>query len=390
MSSKIKGILSLPGGAKSYVATMRKILEKVNRENPSMDQLVSWFKHEYGLSGDRYPPGYIRVVKRCLGFLEKVDGRLKITSAARQFLTTQDNKLVLDILRERVLGFEEILSMLADGRRLKLEEVHTGLLEKCNVDWKSRNQTSFRLNWLSSLGYVNKEHKKYYLTDRGLEAIEGKEKLPPPTPPTPIDDYIKHAEALIERLPTMSERNTISALIGPLLKDVLGWNIRDPGEVQMEYPIRIGEKTEYVDIALKINNKPVVFIEAKSVDTPLRNHLAEQPIRYANAEGVSWCVLMNGRELRVYNAFWKIKGIERKMLFKLLIDELKEKTDKLLLLSRDNVISGKLDEEGEFEHAKRMTLEWLKQKENSVVKGIMELDPSLKENSVRRVLRKIF
>ena len=77
------------------------------------------------------------------------------------------------------------------------------------------------------------------------------------------------------------------------------------------------------------------------------------------------------------------------MLFKLLIGELKEKTDKLLLLSRDNVISGRLDEEGEFEHAKRMTLEWLKQKEKSIVKSIMELDPSLKEDSVRRVLRKI-
>jgi len=157
----------------------------------------------------------------------------------------------------------------------------------------------------------------------------------------------------------------------------------------MEYPIRIGERTEYVDIALKINNRSVVFIEAKSVDTPLRNHLAEQPIRYANAEGVSWCVLMNGRELKVYNAFWKIKGIERKMLLKLSIDELKEKTDKLLLLSKENVISGKLDEKGEFEHAKRITSEWLKQKENSIVKGIMELDPSLKEEYIRRVLRKI-
>lgn len=266
---------------------------------------------------------------------------------------------------------------------MKLDEVHKGLLEKCDVHWESSAQALWRLNWLLSLGYVNKEHGKYYLTQKQPEGP-----TPPPSP-MPIDGYIKHAEALIERYPTMNEPNTISTLIIPLLKDVLGWNIRDPGEVQMEYPIRIGERTEYVDIALKINNRPVVFIEAKSVDTPLRDHLAEQPIRYANAEGVSWCVLMSGRELKVYNAFWKIKGIERKMLLKLSIDELKEKNDKLLLLSKDNVISGKLDEKGEFEHAKRITSEWLKQKENSIVKGIMELDPSLKEDYVRRVLRKI-
>ena len=381
MSSKVKGIWPLPGGAKSYVATTRKILEKVKSENPTMDQLAAWLKHEYGLSGGT-PTGYIRIVKRCLGFLEKVNDHIKITSAAREFLTTQDNKLVLDILRERVLGFEEILSMLADGRRLALEEIHRGLLEKCNVNWATHNQAYWRLNWLASLGYVNKEHGKYYLTEKQPVAPT------PPSPPTPIDDYIKHADALIERHPRMSEANTVSALIVPLL-EVLGWNIRDPDEVQMEYPIRIGEKTEYVDIALKINNRPVVFIEAKSVDTPLRDHLAEQPIKYANAEGVSWCVLINGGELRLYNAFWKIRGIERKMLFKLLIAQLKEKTNKLMLLSKDNVISGKLDEEGEFEHAKRITSEWLKQKENSIVKGIIELDPSLREDFVRRVLRKI-
>jgi len=39
--------------------------------------------------------------------------------------------------------------------------------------------------------------------------------------------------------------------------------------------------------------------------------------------------------------------------------------------------------------SKRITLEWLKRKENSIVTSIMELDPSLNEDSVRRVLKKI-
>jgi len=246
-----------------------------------------------------------------------------------------------------------------------------------------------RLNWLLSLGVIAKEYGKFRLTGKDLVTVgNGGRKLPPVTAPTPIDDYVNHAKPLIEKHPTMSESNTVSTLIEPLL-EVLGWNMRDFDEVQREYPIRIGEKTEYVDIALKVDNRPVVFIEAKSVSTPLRSHLAQQPIRYANAEGVSWCVLMNGREFKVYNAFWKIKGMERKMLFKLLIDEFRAKTDKLLLLSKSNVISGKLDAEGAFEQAKRITLEWLKQKENTIVKSIKELDPSLDEEYVRRVLRKM-
>jgi len=238
----------------------------------------------------------------------------------------------------------------------------------------------YRLNWLISLGYVGKEHGKYYLIEKGPIRAH--------PPLTPIDDYIKYAESLIKKHPTMSELNTISTLIEPLL-EVSGWNTRDPDEVQRGYPIRIGEKTEYVDIALKINNRPVVFIEAKTVDTTLHDHLAEQPIKYANAEGVSWCVLTNGREWRVYNAFWKIKGIEQKMLFKLSIDEFKEKIDRLELLSKEALISGKLNEDGELEHARRIISEWLRQKENNLIKGIIELDPSLKEEYVRRILRKI-
>lgn len=382
LSSKIKGIWPLPGGTKNYVVTTKKILKKVESENLTMNDLATWLKQEYGLKGDT-AHAYLRIVKRCLGFLEKAGNHIKITSIAREFLTTNDNKLVLDSLQKRVLGFDVILSMLSDGEKMTLEEIHRGLLEKCNVNWQSLNQTYWRLNWLTSSGYVDKDHGKYYLTEKQHPLH------PSPPPPNAIDDYLKHAQALLKKHGKMSELDTISTLIEPLLKDVLKWNIRDPDEVQREYPIRIGEKTEYVDIALKIDNRPVVFIEAKSVDVPLRNHLAVQPIRYANADGVSWCVLVNGRELRVYNAFWKIKGIESKMLFKLLIDDFKEKSGKLKLLSKESLASGKLDEEGEFEHAKRIISEWLKQKENSIVKSIVELDPSLKEECLRQVIRKL-
>lgn len=382
LPSKIKGIWPLPGGTKNYVVTTKNILEKVESEKLTMNDLAAWLKQKYDLKGDT-AHAYLRIVKRCLGFLEKSGNHVKITSIAREFLTTNDNKLVLDSLQKRVLGFDVILSMLSDGKKMTLEEIHRGLLEKCNVNWQSLNQTYWRLNWLTSSGYVDKDQRKYYLTE--------KQHTPPPSP-TPlnaIDGYLKHAQTLLKKHGKMSELDTISTLITPLLQDVLGWDIRDPDEVQREYPIRIGEKTEYVDIALKLDNRPVVFIEAKSIDVPLRNHLAVQPIRYANADGVSWCVLVNGRELRIYNAFWKIKGIDRKMLFKLSIDDFKEKIDRLKLLSKESLASGKLDEEGEFEHAKRILSEWLEQNENNIAKSIIKLDPSLKEECLRQVIRKL-
>jgi len=388
-SEKLKGIWPLYGGKRNYVLTLRKVLERIDQENPTMDQLISWLKTEYKGSSDTVPFSVLRVVSKILRFMENVGGRVKLTPSGQEFLKTGQDRLILDALRKQVLGFEEIIAILTERPELTLTEIHKELLQRCNLDWTTTTQTMIRLNWLESLGLVDEQYGKYRLSGKHPETGEGKKMETPPlgTPPTPIDDHIKHAKMLIEKHPSMSEANTISTLIEPLL-EALGWRIRDPDEVQRGYPIRIGDRTEYVDIALKISDRPAIFIEAKAVDISLQDHLAEQPIKYANAEGVSWCVLTNGRELGVYNAFWKIKGIEQKRLFKLSITDIGDKTEKLLLLSKNSLISGKLDEEGGFEHAKRIIFEWLRQKEMDLVKDIMKLDPSLKEDYVRRALRK--
>lgn len=388
---KLRGIWPLPGGIRSYVVTLRKILAKVDGENLTTDEFASWLRNEYGLSGARSPYGYLRVVESCLGFLHKEDGFLKLTSKAEEFLKTGNRKLVFDALRSHILGFDEIISMLAESERLDLLEVHKALIEKCKVNWQKTNQAMWRMNWLMSLGYVDKRHRKYFLTQEGLKAVAGKERArvqQPLTITTPMEEYINHATVLIKKHPKMSESNTISTLIDPLL-EVLGWDIRDLDEVHREYPVRVGRKTEYVDIALKIQNKPVVFVEAKSVGTDLHAHLSEQPIKYANMEGVNWCILTNGKELRLYNAFWKIRGVENKMFFRLSINEFRDHIEKLQLLSRESLESGRLDEEAEVEHAKRVILEWLKEKENSIAKEIIKQHPSLKEEYVKHTLNKL-
>ena len=286
-SDKLKGIWPLYGGKKNYVLTLRKVLGKISEENPTKDQLASWFKSEYGGSSDTVPYAELRVISKCLGFTQEIGGRVTLTSQGDEFLRTGENRLVLEALQKRVLGFEEILSMLAESRELSMAEIHKRLVEKFNLDWRTTTQPMFRLYWLLSLGLVVEEHGKYRLTGKSLVSEKPeKGEQPPLPPPTALDNFIKHATALIEKHPAMSEANTISTLVEPLL-EVLGWNIRDPGEVQRGYQVRIGDKMEYVDIALKINNRPIIFIEAKAVDTSLQDHLAEQPIKYANAEGVS-------------------------------------------------------------------------------------------------------
>jgi len=84
-SERLKGIWPLPGGWNSYVQTLKKILEKVDKENPTTTEMVSWLKDEYGLSGKTSPFGYLRVVKACLGFWKKLAVDLKSRRQSARF-----------------------------------------------------------------------------------------------------------------------------------------------------------------------------------------------------------------------------------------------------------------------------------------------------------------
>ena len=152
---------------------------------------------------------------------------------------------------------------------------------------------------------------------------------------------VKRVIELVRKHPQMSEANTIATLIEPLL-EILGWNTRDLDEVQREHPIPGGKGTERADIALKIRGRSKVLIEAKPAGMDLEDSLAKQLINYAIIGNVDWCVLANGRELRVYNAYWKVEGIQQRPLFKLAVNEHGEKRDKLWLLSKESVIIARL------------------------------------------------
>ncbi|MCP4712546.1 MAG: hypothetical protein GY869_28305, partial [Planctomycetes bacterium] len=90
---------------------------------------------------------------------------------------------------------------------------------------------------------------------------------------------------------SLKETPTRTIIIDPLLQ-ALGWDVRDPDEVQLEYPTIDGK---FVDYALKINRKPVLLVEAKALDDPLNDVKATtQVVGYAANDGIVWCILTNG------------------------------------------------------------------------------------------------
>ena len=145
---------------------------------------------------------------------------------------------------------------------------------------------------------------------------------------------------LVSQEPFMKEANVKLRIVQPLLS-ALEWDVTG-GEVEMERTVRVGSKSPAVDFALIADGKPVVFIETKSFDSSLAEEQAQQTISYGRVEGVRWCVLTNGKELRVYDA---TEGMVPQDCIVSAIDltNLEGNFDEIRLLARNSLLAQELE-----------------------------------------------
>lgn len=145
---------------------------------------------------------------------------------------------------------------------------------------------------------------------------------------------------------SLKETPTRTVFIEPML-EALGWDIRDLDEVEPEYSTVDGKPVDY---ALKINRKPVIYLEAKPLDDSLEDMKSvTQTVNYANADGIDWCILTNGRQYRVYRSSERAPAPE-KLLFECSIDpadnpgsSLEDIARSFERLSRESLAEGRLD-----------------------------------------------
>ena len=135
-----------------------------------------------------------------------------------------------------------------------------------------------------------------------------------------------------------------------VLLQALGWDVRNPDEVELECPTIDGKSVDY---ALKIDGKSVLFVEAKPLNDPLTDVKSiTQVVGYAANAGVEWCILTNGVTYKIYHSTEKAQAPE-KLLFEVSIDSKENRgmpvqqiTEKLSRFSRDAMAKGVLDEIG--------------------------------------------
>jgi len=148
---------------------------------------------------------------------------------------------------------------------------------------------------------------------------------------------------------SLNETSTRTILVNPILQ-VLGWDVTDPDIVRLEYPTIDGKNVDY---ALKVDGKPVLLVEAKALDDPLKEKAIGQVVSYAANDGIAWCILTNGVNWQVYKSLEQCKAPE-KLMFGVNIDpkattdkELPEAAKKMWWFSLAEMKKGTLNDLGE-------------------------------------------
>jgi len=169
-----------------------------------------------------------------------------------------------------------------------------------------------------------------------------------------MKDIVKCIESLRVQLDRhrkdgLKEYPTRTIFIDPLLA-ALGWDVRDPDEVELEHPTVDGKSVDY---AMKVNRKVVLHLEAKQLGDPLDDVKSiTQVVGYAANDGIEWCVLTNGVRYKVYKASERASAPD-KLLFEVSIDSkdtggltVEELARQFNRLSRESMAKGLLDQLG--------------------------------------------
>jgi hypothetical protein len=95
-----------------------------------------------------------------------------------------------------------------------------------------------------------------------------------------------------------SELQTRYGLIDPILR-ALEWDIANPDEVQVEYPVVVNGQNKAADYVLLCQGKPLVVIEAKSLSTNLASARI-QGFVYCSSIGAAYLVCTDGDQWEFY------------------------------------------------------------------------------------------
>jgi putative restriction endonuclease len=173
-SDRLRSIVPMFGGGTRYVETLEAILEFVEAHQPTTDELVGWHRGSFANVSSR--DSILRRVQylQQVGFLRQANDHWELGDAGREYVEQDDVATLLRIMCDRNVGLRSLLYALAAGPMTLAEVSDQQLDTHPELGW-SRGETDMakqRVNWLRSMGLVEKRGDEYALTDDGLQFVE--------------------------------------------------------------------------------------------------------------------------------------------------------------------------------------------------------------------------
>lgn len=175
MAEKHDSIITLPGGVENYAETLHQALSFVEAESPTREEFADWVLEtfpEMSSQGSAEDKG--RLLGRMSAAEVDDDDRFQLTELGHQLLNNppQENiELYFETLTKNYIGFETLLQALKQ-QPASIEKLRDVLNAVHDKDWDSIYQAEYRVNWLRSLGIVEKDQDKVRLTSRGQDIAE--------------------------------------------------------------------------------------------------------------------------------------------------------------------------------------------------------------------------
>jgi hypothetical protein len=165
---RAKGVMPMPGGYDGYLTSTRRICEIVEDTRPTSQQLVHQLCVEFGLkdTAARLRESFLRK----MGLLILEGGALQLSSQARQWLETGDDRLLIALLHGRCQFIGEMIAELEEPRTT--DELLSIVGAKYHISWDSNTQITNRRGWLQSAGMISTDpERRLVITPSGNALI---------------------------------------------------------------------------------------------------------------------------------------------------------------------------------------------------------------------------
>ena len=191
-----------------------------------------------------------------------------------------------------------------------------------------------------------------------------------------ISEGLKRFQPIVEsaKKRDINESDTVVLMTG-MLSEILGFD--KYADITTEVAIR----GTFCDLALKVDGKLRMLIEAKAIGIELKEHHIKQAVDYAANKGLEWVILSNGIKWRIYKIIFS-KPINHILVceidFLSLNGKNEEDIEHLFLLTKEAISKSLLDD---FYTQKQATSRF-------IIGNLLCADPILQ--AIKKELRLIF